>query len=140
MLERRLRAAHDDALDIVRSEWPTRLHEPDGVERRVIGADAGIEFERDAHRLETLAKTGGEFGPVEAILRAREGRAEPAIRALEDISDAGEATLGEEGAVETALRRATGMHALDHSAVLRRHQTGRLRAGDAERMDHLVDR
>src|SRR5258708_24272213 len=104
MLERRLRAADDDALDIVRSERPARLHEPDGVERRVIGADAGIEFERDAHRLETLAKTGGELGAVEAILRPREGRAEPALKALEDISDAGETPPGEGGAAWTALR------------------------------------
>jgi hypothetical protein len=32
------------------------------------------------------------------------------------------------------------MHALDHGAVLRRHQPGRLRAGDAERMHGLLGR
>jgi hypothetical protein len=30
------------------------------------------------------------------------------------------------------------MHALDHGAVLRRHQAGRLGAGDAERMHGLL--
>ena len=30
------------------------------------------------------------------------------------------------------------MHALDHGAVLRRHQAGRLGAGDAERVHSLV--
>ena len=46
--------------------------------------------------------------------------------------------LREQRPVEPALRRAPGMHALDHGAVLRGHQAGRLRAGDAERVHGLL--
>ncbi len=106
----------------------------------MVAADAGIEFERDAHGLEPLAQPRGQLGEPEAVLRAREGGAEAAIFALEHVDDAGEAGLREQRAIEPALRRAPGMHALDHGAVLRRHQAGRLGAGDAERMDGRVRR
>ena len=43
-------------------------------------------------------------------------------------------SFAKQRAVKPALRRAAGMHALDHGAVLRRHQAGRLGAGDAERV------
>ena len=48
--------------------------------------------------------------------------------------------LRQQRAVKSALRRAAGMHALDHGAVLRGHQAGRLRAGDAERVHGLLRR
>ena len=75
---------------------------------------------------------------IEAVLRARERRAKTAIGRLEHIDDAGEAVAREQRAVKPALRRASRMHALDHGAVLRRHQAGRLGACDAERMHRLL--
>jgi len=54
----------------------------------------GIEFQGDPRGLPALAEARGEFGEVEAVGRAREGAAEPAIRVLEHVDDAGEAALG----------------------------------------------
>ncbi len=48
--------------------------------------------------------------------------------------------LRQQRAIKPALRRAARMHALDHGAVLRRHQPRRLGAGDAERMHGLLRR
>jgi hypothetical protein len=110
------------------------------VEGGVVAADAGIELESDAHRLEALAQARAELCEIEAVLRARERRAEAAIGRLEHVDDAGEAVPGEQRAVEPALRRAAGMHALDHGAVLRRHQARRLGARDPERVHGLIDR
>src|SRR5688572_9214421 len=94
------------------------LEGADRVERRVVASDARIELERDAHRLPLRAEPGGELREIEAVGGAREGGAEAAVLALEDVLDAGEAALGEERTVETALRRAAGVHALHHRAVL----------------------
>src|SRR5262249_48921302 len=55
----------------------------------------------------------------------------------EDVLDAGVAAPCQDRAVVTALRRAPRMHALDHRAILRRHQPCRLRAGDTDRVDGL---
>ena len=71
---------------------------------------------------------------------ARERGAEAAVGRLEHVDDPGEAAAGEQRPIEPALGRAAGMHALDHGAVLRRHQAGRLGAGDAERMHGLLRR
>src|SRR5207237_5805070 len=98
----------------------------------------GVELERDAHCLPGVAEAGGELGEIEAVGRAREGGAEAAVLAFEDVLDACEAARGEERAVEAALRGAAGVHALHHRAVLRGHQARRLSAGDAERMDGLL--
>ena len=51
VLDRHLRAVHHDRRDIVRAERRLCLHHADGVERGVVAADAGIEFQRNAHRL-----------------------------------------------------------------------------------------
>ena len=129
---------HHDRRDLVGRERPPRADRPDGVERGVVAADAGIEFERHAHGLESLAEPRGQLGEVELVARAGERGAEAAVRAFEHVGDAGEALLGEQRRIERALRRAARMHALDHGAVLRGHQAGRLGAGNAERMHDLV--
>src|SRR5207248_11172615 len=134
VVDRNLRAVHPDAVDLAELEWAALANVADGVERRVIAADAGIEFQRNPHRLPFASQAFAQGLEIEAVLRAREGGAESAIRRLENVGDAGEPTLGEERAVEPALRGAAGMHPLDHGAILRRHQAGGLRAGDAERM------
>src|SRR5262245_9574943 len=128
---------HHDAVELVEREWPTLADLADAVERRVIAADAGIELERHPHRLPLAAKPGAERVEIEAVGRARERGAESSIRRLEHIADAGEASLRQQCAIEPALRRAAGMHALDHGAILRGHQAGGLSARDAERMHGL---
>ena len=85
----------------------------------------------------SAAEAGHELVEIEAVLRARERRAEAAVFAFEHVDDAGEALFGEQRAIEAALRRAAGMHALDHRAELRGHQPRGLRAGDAERVHRL---
>ena len=138
VLDRHMRAVHHDGRDIVRAERRLRLHHADGVERGVVAADAGIEFQRNAHRLPLPAELRRQFVEIEAVGRAREGRAKAAIGRFEHVDDAGEAGLRQQRAVKPALRRAPGMHALDHGAVLRGHQSRGLRAGDAERVHGLV--
>src|SRR5204862_3735787 len=130
-----LRAVHHDAPDLARAEAMFRRQLAQRIQRRVVAADAGVELERHAHRLPRRAESLGELGEAEAIRRARESGAEAAVLGLEDILDAGEALLGEERAVEAALRRAAGVHALHHRAVLGGHESRRLGARDAERMD-----
>src|SRR5712691_9693953 len=133
-----LRSLHHDLVELIERERAAAGEVADGVERGVVAADAGIELERDTHGLEALAEPGAQLGEIEAILRARERGAEAAIGRLEHVDDAGEALLGEQRGVEPALRRPPGMHALDHGAVLRRHQPRRLGPRNAERMDRLA--
>ena len=93
------RAMHRDALDIARPERMPRLHGADRVQRGVVAADAGIEFQRDPRRLPALPQPGDQFGPVEAVERAGEGGAEAAIFVFEHVDDAGEAAGGEQRAI-----------------------------------------
>ena len=67
-----LRAAHDDLLHVLRAEAALLLHVADGIEGGVVGADAGVELERDAHRLPGRAQPGGELLQVEMVVRLRE--------------------------------------------------------------------
>src|SRR5207248_10387699 len=101
-----------DLREFVEPERTARTDVADRIKRRVVAADAGIEFQRNAHGLEPLAEAGGELGEIEAVGRARERRAEAAIRRLEHVHDAGESLLRQQRAVEPALRRAARMHAL----------------------------
>ena len=55
------------------------------------------------------------------------------------LTNAGESRFGKQRAIEPGLRRAAGMHALDHRAELRGHQAGGLGAGNAQRVHRLVD-
>ena len=121
-------------VDVFDRERPAPTNIANGVERGVVAADAGIEFQRNAHGLEALAEPGTQRREIEAILRAREGRAKAAIGRFEDVDDAGEVLPRQQRRIKPALRGASGMHALDHGAVLRRHQAGRLRAGNAKRV------
>jgi hypothetical protein len=133
-----MRAVHDDLVELIECERPALLDGADRVERRVVRTDAGIELERDPHGLEPLAETGAQLLELEAVLGARERGAETAIGRLEHINDAGESFLRQQRAVKAALRRAAGVHALHHRAVLRGHQAGGLRAGDAECMHGVL--
>src|SRR5206468_11360405 len=138
MVGRDARAVHYDAVELVERERAALADVADGVKRGVVAADTGIELERDPHRFPFAAKPGAERIEIETVGRARESSAEAAVRRLEHIADAGEARLRQERAIEPALRGAAGMHALDHGAVLRGHQAGRLGAGDAERVHGLL--
>src|SRR4051812_45979537 len=129
-----LRAVDDDLIHVFRTKSVFRLKSADRIQAGVVAADAGVELERDAHRLPCAPEAGGELREVEAVARAGEGGAEAAVFALEDVLDAGEAALGEERTVEAALRGAAGVHALNHGAVLRSHQARGLSPGDAQRM------
>ena len=141
VIDRDLRGVHHDAPRSHRASNGRRLRMSRmRVERGVVAADAGIEFERDAHGLEALAEPGAQLREIEAVLRARKRRAEAAIRRLEHVDDAGKTLARQQRGIKPALRRAAGMHALDHGAILRRHQAGRLRAGDAERVHGRVRR
>src|SRR5258708_7013619 len=84
-----LRAMDSDFGDIVRPERAPRRNRSDSVERGVIAADAGIEFERDAESFEALAEARSQLGQIETIVRAREGAAEAPIGALEHVYDPG---------------------------------------------------
>ena len=97
-------------------------------------ADARVKLQCDVHRLPDVTESSGERGNIEAILRARKCRAESAVLALEHVDDAGKAGFREQRAVETALRRATGVHALYHCAKLRCHKAGGLRTSNAKRV------
>src|SRR5580658_5876692 len=101
-----MRAVHDDLVDVVERERPALADVADGVERGVVTADAGIEFQRNAHGLEAFAEARAQLFEIEAIVRARERRAEAAIRRLEYVDDAGEAVLRQKRAVKPALRGA----------------------------------
>ena len=105
----------------------------------MITADAGIKLQRHAHGLPDFAEILDEFVELEAVGRAREGRAETAIFALKHILNAGVALLCEKRAVITRLRRAAGMHALDHGSILRGHEARGLRAANADGVDGLSD-
>src|SRR6185369_4036198 len=96
------------------------------------------ELQRNPHRLPVAAKPGAERVEIEPISGARERGAEATVRRLENIADAGEPGLCQQRAIEPALRRAAGMHALDHGAVLRGHQAGGLCSCDAKRMHGLL--
>ena len=61
MIDGDLGAVNDDAIHVLGAEGVAVLHHADGVERRVVGSDAGIEFEGDAHGLEPLAEPAGEL-------------------------------------------------------------------------------
>src|SRR5579864_7898246 len=98
-----LRAVHDDLLDIVERKRPAGADVADGVERGVVAADAGIEFQGNAQGLEALTETGAQLREIEAVVRARERRAEAAIGRLEHINDAGETVLCQEGAVKPEI-------------------------------------
>ncbi len=137
VIDRHSRAVHDYPLDIVRAERMPRLHRVDRVECRVIAADARVELQRNAHRLEALAQAVDELRQIEAIGRTRKCAAKAAIRILEHVDDAGEAVLCEQRAVKAALRRTPRVHALDHGAELRSHQARRLRAADSQRVHRL---
>jgi hypothetical protein len=138
MIDCDTRAMHDDLVKLIQRERATRADIANGIERRVIAADAGIELQRDPHRFPLAGEPCAERVHIETVLRAREGRAEAPVRRLEYIDNAGEAPLSQERAVESALGGAAGMHALDHGAVLRGHQPRRLGAGDPERMHGAV--
>ena len=103
----------------------------------MIAAHARIELQRDVHGLEALAEAVDQLRQIEAVRRTRERAAKAAIRVFEDVDDAGEAVLRQQRAIQSALRGASRMHALDHRAELRRHQSRRLRAADAERVHRL---
>jgi hypothetical protein len=133
-----LRAVDHDLVELGESERAPALNVANGVERGVVAPHAGVELERDAHGLESFTEPSAELVEIEAVMGARKRRAEPAVRRLEYIHDAGEATLRQQRAVEPALRRSAGMHALDHGAVLCRHQPGSLRPGDAEGVNGLA--
>ena len=96
VLDRHLRSVHHDRRDIVRAERRLCLHHANGVERGVVAADAGIEFQRNAQRLPLPAELPRQLVEIEAVGRAREGRAKAAIGRFENVDDAG----------ETGLRRA----------------------------------
>ena len=105
----------------------------------MVGADAGIELQRNLHGLEPVAQAIGKRGEVEAIRGARKGRAEAAIFALKHILNPGVALLCEKRAVITRLRRAAGMHTLNHRPILRGHEARRLGAANADGVDGLSD-
>ena len=139
MFDGDMRAVHHDGVDVVGPNGRLGLHRADGVERGVVAADAGIEFQRDAHASPTAGRARDDSSSrLKRSVRAREGGAEPAIGRFEHVDDAGEAGFREQRAVEPALRRAAGMHALDHGAELRRHQARGLGAGNAERVHGLL--
>ena len=71
-------------------------------------------------------------------MRARKRGAEAAIWRLEDVLDSSEARAGKKRCVKPTLGGPSGMHALDHRAILRGHQAARLGAGNAERMHYPV--
>src|SRR6185369_8835452 len=85
-----LRAVDDDLLNVFWPKFVFRLESADRIQGGVVAADAGVELERDAHRLPGAAEAGGELGEVEAVARAGEGGAEAAVFAFEDVLDAGE--------------------------------------------------
>ena len=68
MVDGDLRAVHDDLVELVERERLPLLDVADRIERRVVAADAGIELQRDAHRLEALAETGAQLLDVEAVV------------------------------------------------------------------------
>src|SRR6266568_422475 len=80
-----LRGVHQDFPHVLRAERPLRAHLAQRVERGVIAADAGIELQRDAHRLPDAAEPRRQLGELETIPRARKGRAEAAVPALEHV-------------------------------------------------------
>ena len=125
--------------DVVGAERTLLLHGADRVERRVVAADAGIELERDAHRLPDLAEAAMSSSSSKRSVERENVVQKPPYSLSKHVHDAGEARVGEQRAVEAALRRAAGVHALHHRAVLRGHQARGLRAGDAQRMHGFVD-
>src|SRR6185436_15617185 len=94
VVHRHLRTVHHDAFHVVWPEGMARLHRTDGVERRVIGPDAGIEFERDAHGLPAVSQARRQLLQIEPVARARERGTEAAIRALEYVDNPGETLTG----------------------------------------------
>ncbi len=113
---------HDDRGDIVRTEGCLILHVSDGIERRVVAADARIEFQRNAHGFPRTAELPRQLIEIEAVVRARERRTEAAVGRFKNVDDSSEAGLREQRAIKPALRRASSMHSFDHGAVLRGHQ------------------
>jgi len=83
--------------------------------------------------LPDLAQRVGDLAGIRGMALA-EGRQEPAIVALEHPLDPGIAALGEDRGVEPVAGAEAVMHALRHRLELRRHEPGRLRPGEAERV------
>lgn len=70
MIDRHLRSVNDDLVEFIQREGATLLDCADGIQRGVVRTDAGIELERDLHRLEPRAKLGAQFVQIEPVLRA----------------------------------------------------------------------
>ena len=68
VIRRDLRAVHDDLLYVFGTERLAGLELPQSVQGRVVACAAGVELERDAHRLPGLAEARGELGEPEAIV------------------------------------------------------------------------
>ena len=57
-----------DFTALVEREGALLLHVTDGVQGRMIAADAGIEFQCDPHGLERIAQPGAERVEIETVL------------------------------------------------------------------------
>src|SRR2546428_466939 len=68
VIRRDLRAVDDDLLYVFGTERLAGLELAQSVQGRVVACDAGVELERDAHRLPGLAEARGELGEPEAIV------------------------------------------------------------------------
>src|SRR5258708_33385778 len=108
VIDRELGSMDDDLHHLVDRKRPPGLDVADAVERRMVAADAGIEFQRDLERLETLPETIGQRREIIAVVGARESGAEAAIFALEHVLDAGVSAPRQDGAVISALGRTSG--------------------------------
>src|SRR5712692_5078915 len=93
MIDRDLRRMHDDPLDVGGGERMPLADLGKRIERRMIAADAGIEFERNPHRLVALAQSGGQGREIEPVLRTRKRSAKTAIRGLKHVDNSGEPPL-----------------------------------------------
>src|SRR5437870_5260112 len=93
-----------------------------------------IGLEADAERLPPLAETGGERGLVELL----DVRPQQAEAALEDARRPGRAARGKRGRHDPAERGPARVDRLRLRAVGEvLHDSGRLAAGDAERVPEL---
>src|SRR5690348_9839098 len=114
MLYRRARAPNGNALHLLWLEAPPLANFAQSIERCVIGADAGIKLDRDAHGLKALAKAGRELSQIKPFFGTRKCRAETAIRIFEYVGYACEAAFSQGGCIEPALCGASGMHSFHH--------------------------
>src|SRR5476649_2788254 len=114
MLDCHMRSMHHNRCDIVGAEWCLALQVSDGIERRVVAANAGIELQRNTHGFPRTAEFPRQLVEIEAVVRARKCRTKAAIGRFKNVDDPGETGLGEQRAVKATLSSASSMHSLDH--------------------------